>query len=77
MIAHCGVYLLGLESAELLKEDTVLDKTEAQKDAQGATTQEDKPTSKKPFVEPEISVPIDVLEATTFAPAISSGSVAP
>ena len=29
---------------------------------------------KKPFVEPEISVPIDVLEATTFQAAVTSGS---
>ena len=28
---------------------------------------------KKPFVEPEISVPVDVLEATTFQQAIGSG----
>jgi len=30
-------------------------------------------TAKKPFVEPEVSVPIDVLEATTFLQAIGSG----
>jgi len=29
---------------------------------------------KKPFVEPEISVPIDVLEATTFQAAVTSGT---
>jgi hypothetical protein len=29
--------------------------------------------SKKPFVEPEISVPIDVLEATTFQQPVTSG----
>jgi hypothetical protein len=29
---------------------------------------------KKPFVEPEISVPVDVLEATTFFQAVSSGA---
>jgi len=28
---------------------------------------------KKPFVEPAISVPVDVLEATTFFQAASSG----
>jgi len=28
---------------------------------------------KKPFVEPEISVPIDVLEATTFQQPVTSG----
>ena len=31
--------------------------------------------AKKPFVEPEISVPVDVLEATTFLQAIASGNV--
>jgi hypothetical protein len=30
--------------------------------------------SKKPFVEPEISVPIDVLEATTFQQPVTSGA---
>jgi hypothetical protein len=29
---------------------------------------------KKPFVEPAISVPVDVLEATTFFQAASSGA---
>ena len=29
---------------------------------------------KKPFVEPTISVPVDVLEATTFFAATSSGA---
>lgn len=32
------------------------------------------PVSKKPFVEPEISVPIDVLEATTFFQSVDSGT---
>ena len=30
-------------------------------------------TIKKPFVEPTISVPVDVLEATTFFQAATSG----
>jgi len=29
---------------------------------------------KKPFLEPEISVPIDVLEATTFQQPVTSGA---
>jgi hypothetical protein len=29
---------------------------------------------KKPFIEPEISVPIDVLEATTFQQPVTSGA---
>jgi hypothetical protein len=31
------------------------------------------PSTKRPFVEPEISDPVDVLEATTFFQAIDSG----
>jgi hypothetical protein len=31
------------------------------------------PSTKRPFVEPEISQPVDVLEATTFFQAIDSG----
>ncbi len=30
--------------------------------------------TKKKFVEPELSVPVDVLEATTFFQAVDSGS---
>ena len=30
--------------------------------------------SKKPFVEPEISLPIDVLEATTFQAVVTTGA---
>ena len=30
--------------------------------------------TKKPFIEPEISVPIDVLEATTFQQPVTSGA---
>jgi hypothetical protein len=29
---------------------------------------------KKPFIEPEISVPIDALEATTFQQPVTSGA---
>lgn len=28
---------------------------------------------KKPFVEPEVAVPVDVLEATTFQQAVATG----
>ena len=31
-------------------------------------------TSKKPFIEPEITVPVDVLEATTFFQSVTSGA---
>lgn len=33
------------------------------------------PAAKKPFVEPEISLPVDVLEATTFFVPVDSGTV--
>jgi hypothetical protein len=32
------------------------------------------PSGKRKFVEPEISQPVDVLEATTFFQAVDSGS---
>jgi hypothetical protein len=31
-------------------------------------------SERKPFVEPEVSVPVDVLEATTFFQAATSGA---
>ena len=31
-------------------------------------------TSKKEFIEPEVSTPVDVLEATTFFQSITSGA---
>jgi hypothetical protein len=36
--------------------------------------QTDVPATKRKFVEPEISQPVDVLEATTFFQALDSGS---
>jgi hypothetical protein len=41
--------------------------------------QEDVPASgrKKPFVEPEVSFPVDVLEATTFFVGVDSGTIPP
>ena len=35
--------------------------------------EESKPAAKKPFVEPEVSFPVDVLEATTFFQVAASG----
>lgn len=32
------------------------------------------PSTKKQFIEPEISMPVDVLEATTFFQAATSGA---
>jgi len=34
----------------------------------------EQPSTKKLFVEPEVSVPVDVLEATTFFQTASSGA---
>jgi hypothetical protein len=34
----------------------------------------EQPSTKKLFVEPEVSVPVDVLEATTFFQVASSGA---
>lgn len=39
--------------------------------------QEATPPAKKPFVEPEVSFPIDVLEATTFFVGVDSGVIPP
>ena len=50
---------------EILKEDTGL-----QTEGSGKELSD----RKKPFVEPAISVPVDVLEATTFFQAASSGA---
>ena len=39
-----------------------------------ASSEETEPgAGKKTFIEPEISVPVDVLEATTFLQAVDSG----
>jgi hypothetical protein len=41
--------------------------------SEGAQKQETIPQTKKKFVEPEMSLPVDVLEATTFFQAVDSG----
>ena len=46
--------------------------TEAQNDASEPQNQ-----TKKKFVKPEISVPVDVLEATTFFQQVASGPTNP
>ena len=38
------------------------------------TTQTPETTEKKPFIAPKISVPVDVLEATTFFQSVESGA---
>ena len=39
-----------------------------------AAPQTPETTAKKPFVAPKISVPVDVLEATTFFQSVESGA---
>jgi hypothetical protein len=57
-----------------------LSKNEILKQEQSVTQLEKVPDGnrtgavKKPFVEPEVSVPVDVLEATTFFQASTSGA---
>jgi len=43
-------------------------------DSETSENQAPTPSSKRKFVEPEISQPVDVLEATTFFQAIDSGA---
>ena len=59
------------EAANLVKQNEIANEERAGVQA-GATTGEMK-EGKKVFVEPAISVPVDVLEATTFFQAASSG----
>jgi hypothetical protein len=53
---------------EILKVDSSV----KQSDKGGKVDQ--KLTGKRPFIEPEVSVPVDVLEATTFFQVASSGA---
>jgi len=48
----------------------------ARNDAEGAA-EGPSPEAKKSFVEPEISAPVDVLEATTFFMSTTSGPSVP
>ena len=63
-----------LEALALNKQNTL--PTSDQIDKTQPTEAATEPTSKKQFVEPTISVPADVLEATTFfqAPTIESAT---
>ena len=54
-----------MQSKEHLTESQTTDSSE--QSVTGSTS------GKKPFVEPEVSVPVDVLEATTFQAAVTSG----
>lgn len=80
-----AAFILRLESKRLLNDqvaDTelslrrklVLEKQEPPKELQAVDSSENT-VAKKPFVEPEVSVPVDVLEATTFQQPLTSGAV--
>jgi len=47
---------------------------EAPVNSESAENQTTVPLSKRKFVEPEISQPVDVLEATSFFQAVDSGA---
>jgi hypothetical protein len=59
------------EAANLVKQNEVVNEDRA--GVQAGTTTGDRKEGKKVFVEPAISVPVDVLEATTFFQAATSG----
>ncbi len=52
---------------ELSKPEQITDHVELEENLQSIST------SKKEFVEPKLSVPVDVLEATTFFQATDTG----
>ncbi len=54
------------------KQDEMLS---AESFAEQAKPAEEILTPKRPFVEPEVSVPVDVLEVTTFQTIVDSGGV--
>jgi len=58
----------------LAKENTYLMNENQLTQTEGVNKPEVIPTSKKPFIEPEISTPVDVLEATTFFQAVTTGA---
>lgn len=55
----------------MAKQNEIINEESAGLQLEGAGT--DNGDSRKPFVEPAISVPVDVLEATTFFQAATSG----
>lgn len=60
-----------MDNADVTKE-AVVNVPEGQSDSAGAVK-----SVKKKFVTPEISEPVDVLEATTFFQSTTSGTVTP
>jgi len=57
----------------LANENSFLSQDNPVTQTDSAVKQDPLQTSKKQFVEPEISMPVDVLEATTFFQTASSG----
>jgi hypothetical protein len=53
--------------------DQMVDRVELP-NADASVSQVSEATEKKPFVAPRISVPVDVLEATTFFQSVESGT---
>jgi hypothetical protein len=58
----------------LAKQNEIRSGEQPEKQAEITTSGESAGSGKKLFVEPEISVPIDVLEATTFFQVVESGA---
>lgn len=58
---------------EAVRLDQMVDRVEFP-DADAAAPRVSEATAKKPFVAPRISVPVDVLEATTFFQSVESGA---
>jgi hypothetical protein len=58
----------------LVKQNEIRNGEQSASPAEKSTGSDSASTSKKLFVEPEISVPVDVLEATTFFQLASSGA---
>jgi hypothetical protein len=70
-------------AGKTIRRNLVVDKADLSKEvavktseSQSDPTETDKPAKKK-FVTPEISVPVDVLEATTFFQLTDSGATNP
>jgi len=58
---------------EAMKLDQIVDRVEFP-NTDAAAPQVSEATEKKPFIAPRISVPVDVLEATTFFQSVESGA---
>ena len=58
----------------MAKQNEIRNGEQSAKPAEKSINSDSASTGKKLFVEPEISVPVDVLEATTFFQLASSGA---